>query len=161
MISYIAFGSNIGDSLANLKQARDLLAEEPEISVLASSKLYETLPYGGVEQDNFLNAVIKINTVLDPFSILIKLHQIEEKLGRERLVHWGPRTIDLDILLYGNQVVNAPELKIPHVELTKRSFVLIPLKDVYTEELLLEKPLDEWITLSGNQADVQLSKKEW
>lgn len=161
MISYLAFGSNMGDTLANLKKGRELLVADPEITLVASSKLYETAPYGGVEQADFLNGAIAIETTLDPFSLLIKIHQIEAQLGRERLIHWGPRTLDIDILLYGQQVVCAPELKIPHVELTKRSFVLIPLHDIYQETLLLEKPIAEWVALSGNEDEVKLSTKEW
>lgn len=159
-IVYIALGSNLGDKLGYLKDARQALSEQPQITVLASSKLYETDPYGDVEQDDFLNAAIKIETKLDPQELLDVLHQIEAELGRERLIHWGPRTIDLDILLFDDAVIQTKTLTIPHPELTKRSFVLIPLKDIYDGELG-GRSLTEWIEKSGNANEVRGSDVKW
>lgn len=159
-IVYIALGSNLGDKLGYLKDARQALSEQPQITVLASSKLYETAPYGDVEQDDFLNAAVKIETKLDPQELLDVLHQIEAELGRERLIHWGPRTIDLDILLFDDAVIQTKTLTIPHPELTKRSFVLIPLKDIYDGEIN-GKSLTEWIEASGNANEVRGSDVKW
>lgn len=161
MLSYLAFGSNLGDSLATLKKGRTLLAERSDISLLASSKLYETKPYGDVVQDDFLNGAILVETSLTPEELLTAIHQVEADLGRQRMIHWGPRTLDIDILLYGDEKIDLPILKIPHVELTKRSFVLIPLKDIYRKKNLLGEPIDYWINASGNQNEVKLSTKEW
>lgn len=161
MLSYLAFGSNLGDSLATLKKGRALLTDRSDISLLASSKLYETKPYGDVAQDDFLNGAILIETSLEPEELLTAIHQVEAALGRKRTIHWGPRTLDIDILLYGEEKLDLPTLKIPHVELTKRSFVLIPLKDIYREKLLLGETIDYWIKASGNQEEVKLSAKEW
>lgn len=160
MITYLALGSNMGERLALLKQARDLLAKDEKIDVLASSKLYETDPYGPVEQEDFLNAVVKVATSYQPYELLERIHEIEAELNRKRIIHWGPRTIDIDILLMGDLQMDEPDLTIPHKEMTKRSFVLIPLQDVYDLKLA-DKSLAEWITASGNQEEVRLAKEVW
>ncbi|WP_265456708.1 2-amino-4-hydroxy-6-hydroxymethyldihydropteridine diphosphokinase [Enterococcus sp. HY326] len=160
MITYLALGSNMGERLELLKAAREKLAADSQIEVLASSKLYETDPYGYTQQENFLNAVIKIDTSYQPADLLKKIHHIEAALDRKRLVHWGPRTIDIDILLMGDLNITTEELTIPHKEMTKRSFVLIPLRDVYHGELF-NKSLAAWIEASGNQQEVRLAKEVW
>lgn len=161
MIGYLALGSNQGDSLANLKAARTALAALPDVQVLASSRLYETDPYGPVPQDDFLNAVIRIETSLEPGVLLGKIHQIEADLGRVRTIRWGPRTIDIDILLMEGVNLTTPRLTIPHVEITKRAFVLIPLQDVYQEKTLQGKSVSEWIENTGDEKTVRLSEKVW
>lgn len=161
MIGYLALGSNMGDSLKNLTAARDQLDQLEGVTVLQSSKLYETDPYGPVAQDDFLNAVLQIECQLPAEMLLAEIHRIEAALGRTREIHWGPRTIDIDILLLGDLVMDTPQLTIPHKELTKRSFVLVPLQDVYPDENLLGRPLDEWITASGNRSEVRKSEKVW
>lgn len=160
MIAYIAFGSNMGERLTLLKTAREKLADLAEVTVLASSKLYETAPYGYTQQADFLNAVVKIETTLSPQTLLRQLQQIEHELDRVRKIHWGPRTIDLDILLMDGLSIQEPNLVVPHPELTKRSFVLVPLQDIHPAELF-GKSLTEWIQQTGNQADVRLAKEEW
>lgn len=160
MITYLALGSNLGNRLELLKAARASLAEDASITLLASSKLYETDPYGYTDQEDFLNAVVKVDTSYSPEELLKKIHEIEASLDRKRLIHWGPRTIDIDILLMGNLEIQTPDLIIPHKEMTKRSFVLIPLKDVYEGELL-GKSLAHWIEESGNQTEVRLAKEGW
>lgn len=160
-IGYLALGSNLGDSLTLLKSAVTLISKEKKITVLTKSKLYETAPYGGVSQDNFLNAVIKIDTILSPMELLETLQKIELQLGRERLVRWGPRTIDIDILLLEGVEISSERLSIPHIELTKRSFVLVPLKDVYEKKTLLSKSIKLLIEETGNKNDVWQSKESW
>lgn len=161
MIGYVALGSNIGDPYANLVKARNYLNEDPQIQVVASSKLYETDPYGYTDQDDFLNAVLKIDTSYTAEELLAVTQGIEQAMKRKKLIHWGPRIIDIDILLLGEQSVALPHLQVPHQELTKRSFVLIPLSDVYAEEQLLGTPIATWIQRSGNQEEVRVSEKEW
>lgn len=107
-----------------------------------------------------MNAVIKIKTDLSPQELLAVIHQIEADLGRKRLIHWGPRTIDLDILLFDKLQIQTEYLTIPHAELTKRSFVLVPLKDIYDEKII-GKSLTKWIDASGNADEVRGSGLEW
>ncbi|HFK9572386.1 TPA: 2-amino-4-hydroxy-6-hydroxymethyldihydropteridine diphosphokinase [Enterococcus faecalis] len=161
MIGYVALGSNVGDPYVNLVKARNYLNEDPQIQVVASSKLYETDPYGYTDQDDFLNAVLKIDTSYTAEELLAVTQGIEQAMKRKKLIHWGPRIIDIDILLLGEQSVALPHLQVPHQELTKRSFVLIPLSDVYAEEQLLGAPIATWIQRSGNQEEVRVSEKEW
>ncbi|MEI5995067.1 2-amino-4-hydroxy-6-hydroxymethyldihydropteridine diphosphokinase [Candidatus Enterococcus mansonii] len=160
-ISYLALGSNLGERLETLQKAVELLEQDKKIQVLEKSKLYETLPYGDVPQENYYNAVIKINTTYEPIQLLDKTQEIEKVLGRERLIHWGPRTLDIDILLMGDRTIATDRLSIPHKEMLKRSFVLIPLKDVYSDSIFKGKSLDEWITSTGNQAEVWLNRESW
>ena len=89
-----------------------------------------TAPYGGVEQDDFLNGALELKTLLPPEELLHRLHEIEAAAGRERLIHWGPRTLDLDILLYDDVVLDSPDLHIPHREMALRDFVLIPMAQI-------------------------------
>lgn len=128
--AYIALGSNMGDKEAYLKGAIAALEEMPDCQVTAVSDFLVTEPYGGVEQDDFLNGALELRTLLSPEELLERLHKIEYAAHRERLVHWGPRTLDLDILLYDDLVLDTPDLHIPHIELHKRDFVLIPLAEI-------------------------------
>ncbi|MDO4633340.1 MAG: 2-amino-4-hydroxy-6-hydroxymethyldihydropteridine diphosphokinase [Eubacteriales bacterium] len=128
--AYIALGSNMGDKLAYLNLAVLRLAEHPLCRVTKVSDYLLTEPYGGVEQDDFLNGALELQTLLPPEELLDLLHEIEQEAHRERLVHWGPRTLDLDILLYDDEIIDTPDLHIPHIELHKRDFVLIPLAQI-------------------------------
>jgi 2-amino-4-hydroxy-6-hydroxymethyldihydropteridine diphosphokinase len=159
--AYLALGSNLGDRLLTLQKATALLEQDAKIHVLAKSKLYETLPYGEVPQDNYLNAVLQIETAYEPFELLALTQEIEKKLGRERLIHWGPRTLDIDILLLDGVQMNTPTLTIPHAEMFKRSFVLIPLADVYEENTLQGKTFNEWIEATGNREEVLTNGESW
>ncbi|MGX7200107.1 2-amino-4-hydroxy-6-hydroxymethyldihydropteridine diphosphokinase [Enterococcus nangangensis] len=161
MKGYLALGSNLGSPLANLKEARRLLGATPGITVIASSKLYTTKPYGYLAQADFLNAVLKIETSLTPQALLAACQKVEQTLLRKREIHWGPRSIDVDILWLADATSNTATLTVPHPELTKRSFVLIPLKDVYDLPVLLGQSLDYWIKKSGNQQDVKESNEAW
>ncbi|MBR0365760.1 MAG: 2-amino-4-hydroxy-6-hydroxymethyldihydropteridine diphosphokinase [Clostridia bacterium] len=128
--AYIGIGSNLGDKKAYLDFAVDALRESESVRVVKVSEYIVTEPVGEVEQDDFLNACIEIDTVLTPSALLELLHEIENRAGRERTVHWGPRTLDMDILLYGDEVICTPELVIPHPELVKREFALGPLAEI-------------------------------
>ena len=128
--AYIALGSNMGDKKAYLDQAAAMLQENPDCEVIRVSRYLTTKPYGGVEQDDFLNGALELHTLLSPEELLDLLHEIEQKAHRERLVHWGPRTLDLDILLYDDLVLDTPDLHIPHAEMHLRDFVLIPMAEI-------------------------------
>jgi 2-amino-4-hydroxy-6-hydroxymethyldihydropteridine diphosphokinase len=129
--AYIGLGSNIGDRELKLLLAVAELGKLPGSRVTALSPFYETEPVGGVAQDNFYNAVARIATTLSPPALLDELQRIEvEVFHRKKSVHWGPRSMDLDILLYGDQVLHDDRLTIPHPHLATRRFVLQPLADI-------------------------------
>ncbi len=130
---FIALGSNVGDRERYISQAIDFLAAEVGIMVLKQSRSIETEPVGPIEQGLFLNAVIEISTALSPKDLLAKCLAIEERMGRIRTERWGPRTIDLDIVLFGNEVIDEAYLTIPHRELPNRNFVLAPLAEIAPE----------------------------
>ena len=143
--SYIALGSNLGDKKAYLDQAVKALHEHPQCRVQKVSSDLVTEPDGGVEQDDFLNACLALDTLLFPQELLDLLHEIEQAAHRERLIHWGPRTLDLDILLYDNEVLETEDLIIPHIEMHKRNFVLKPLAEIasYKRHPILGKTVGE------------------
>lgn len=129
-IAYIGLGSNMGDKIANLNKAIGELGKVPGNKVLAVSSFYKTEPVGRAEQDWFVNAAAEIETSLTPRELLNKLLYIEKNLGRVRDVKWGPRVIDLDILLYDDLVMDEEGLSIPHPYLHERGFVLVPLAEI-------------------------------
>jgi 2-amino-4-hydroxy-6-hydroxymethyldihydropteridine diphosphokinase len=126
--AYIAFGSNVGDRRANMREARTLLAKHAEI--LTASSVYSTEPVGYLDQGWYLNAVVKVRTELTPREMLNALQAIERTLGRERRIRNGPRTIDLDILLWGDTVVTEDGLTIPHPRAHERLFVMAPWAEI-------------------------------
>lgn len=128
--AYIALGSNMGDKKAYLDRAVALLDAADDCSVIQVSDYLVTEPYGEVEQDDFLNGALELKTLLPPYELLDLLHEIEADANRERIIHWGPRTLDLDILLYDDEVIDAPDLHIPHIEMHLRDFVLIPMAEI-------------------------------
>lgn len=127
---YLSIGSNMGDREQFIEQAISSLAQLPDCHIKKVSEILETEPYGGVAQDAFLNGAIHMTTLLSPKELLDALHKIEQDAGRERLIHWGPRTLDLDILFYDHEVVEDVNLCIPHVDLQNRWFVLKPLSEI-------------------------------
>ncbi len=127
---YIAIGSNMGNKEAYMEQAVNALVSDSNFRKVRTSEWLVTKPYGGVEQDDFLNGVIEAQTLLSPRQLLERLHEIEQQAGRERLVHWGPRTLDLDILFYEDRIVNEEDLIIPHMDMANREFVLKPLSEL-------------------------------
>jgi len=133
VIAYIGIGSNVGDREANCRKAIALLAEAG--MVVSVSSLYRTEPVGFHEQEDFINAVAAVETDRTPDDLLQLCHAIEDRLGRTRGQRWGPRTADLDILLYGSRVVNQPGLAIPHPRMATRRFVLAPLAEIAPDAL--------------------------
>jgi len=143
--AYLSVGSNIGDRLNNIVQAVNLLRSNKHIYNVTVSSVYETEPVGNVEQQNFYNIGIKIETDLDPFLLLEALHDIEQKLHRKRLVRWGPRTIDLDIIDYENYQIKTDILTLPHQERDNRKFVLEPLLEISKDDPAYHNLLQEKI----------------
>lgn len=130
VIAYIGIGSNLGQPEEQCLEAMRRMASVKEIAFLRRSSLYRTEPMGVKNQPRFVNAVAEVRTSLSPRALLRILMQIEEAMGRVRDVHWGPRTIDLDILLFGQEIIQEDDLVIPHPELHKRRFVLVPLNEL-------------------------------
>ena len=130
MIVYVGLGSNVGDREAPLRAALDQLAAMPDTELVATSSFYETEPVGSIDQPWFLNAVASLDTDLPPGQVLWNLQRIERALGRVRAERWGPRTLDLDLLLAGDRVIEEPGLVVPHPELLNRAFALVPLVEL-------------------------------
>ena len=128
--AFVGIGSNLGDREDTLRRAVELLAAEEGIEVVAVSQLRETEPVGPVEQGLFLNGAVLVTTRLPPRELLERLLAVEQRLGRVRKERFGPRTIDLDLLVYGEQVIDEPGLTIPHPRLHERRFALDPLADL-------------------------------
>ncbi|UCG34673.1 MAG: 2-amino-4-hydroxy-6-hydroxymethyldihydropteridine diphosphokinase [Candidatus Omnitrophota bacterium] len=128
--AFIAIGANLGDRGENIKKAIELLGQNTEITIEKVSSIKETEPAGGPPQPRYLNGVIKVKTVLGPQQLFRVLQDIENRLGREKTVRFGPRIIDLDILLYGDKIISQPDLEIPHPRMGKREFVMEPLREI-------------------------------
>lgn len=128
--AYIALGSNMGDKKAYLDRAVEELDQKQGCKVEQVSGYITTAPYGGVEQDDFLNGCLRLSTLLGPEELLAAIHEIESAAGRKREIRWGPRTLDLDILLYDDSVYDSKSLTIPHAEMHLRDFVLEPLSEI-------------------------------
>jgi 2-amino-4-hydroxy-6-hydroxymethyldihydropteridine diphosphokinase len=130
----IAFGSNLGDRHTTLAGAYAAFTAHPAVTPLARSRLFETAPVGGPDgQGRFLNTVLKIGTTLSPHALLAHCMAVEQQFKRERVIRWDARTLDLDVLLYGDEVIATPDLEIPHPRMHQRRFVLVPLADVAAE----------------------------
>jgi 2-amino-4-hydroxy-6-hydroxymethyldihydropteridine diphosphokinase len=128
--AYIGFGSNLGDRLNNCRNAIGALAALPPCSLLKTSSFYETSPVGLVEQPTFINGVVLLETTEDAHWLMQQMQEIEKTFGRIRTLKWGPRSIDLDLLFFDDQIINTPELSVPHPSLHERRFVLEPLNEV-------------------------------
>lgn len=130
VVCYLGVGSNLGNRRKNIQKALDCLAKTKGIKIEKSSRIYETKALGGPAQRKFLNGAIKIRTSLRPQLLLVTLKKIEKDLGRKPTVRFGPRPIDLDILLYGNKMIKTKNLVIPHPRMFTREFVLKPLREI-------------------------------
>ncbi len=129
-VAYISLGSNMGDKVDSLKQAVALLNAHEEIKVTAVSSVYDTDPVGYEDQDLFMNIAVAVETTLSPVQLLEVCQSIEEELKRVRIIRWGPRTMDLDIVLFDDQVIDTERLIIPHPRMHERGFVLVPLAEI-------------------------------
>ncbi len=158
---YLSLGSNIGERQDYLHEAVHLLGKQAQILVEKQSQFYETSPVGNVIQDNFINLALKISTTLEPFALLTLIHEIEAKLNRERKIHWGPRTIDIDIIFYGELELNENNLVIPHKEVFNRLFVLIPLLELLDKNSKYFSKIEEAVTrLKATTQTVQVVPEE-
>lgn len=129
-ISFLSLGSNLGDRLDHLSKAITALANQPKIKVLKVSSVYQTKPVGGPEQDDYLNAVVKIQTELSALELLDVTQSIENNEGRIREVRWGPRTLDIDVLTYDDLISADEKLTLPHPRISERAFVLVPFFEI-------------------------------
>jgi 2-amino-4-hydroxy-6-hydroxymethyldihydropteridine diphosphokinase len=129
-VTYLGLGSNLGDRKANLEQAIQKLAVHPKVKISKISSFHETVPVGYEAQPDFLNAVVEVETTLDPKQLLDLALSIETSMGRKRTIRWGPRVIDIDILLYDNEHIEEDGLSIPHPRMLERRFVVEPLAEV-------------------------------
>lgn len=143
--AYVAFGSNLGNKKKFLDDGIQGLKDTPSCKVESVSEYLVTEPYGGVEQDEFLNGVLKLRTLLTPEELLDRLHELEAAANRERIIHWGPRTLDLDILFYDNEIIDTPNLHIPHIDMENRDFVLKPMDEIapYYRHPVLNKTIHQ------------------
>jgi len=146
---YLSLGSNIGNKVDNLDKAVDILRNNTSIHKLIVSDYYTTDPMGYVDQDEFVNIAVGLTTDLEPLRLLDLCQLIEEKLERKRLIHWGPRSIDVDIIYYDDIEINESRLIVPHPRMYERNFVLTPLKEIAPE-----------LTILGSHIDVLLDKVE-
>lgn len=161
--AYLALGSNLGERQDHLKRAINEIHAVPGITVKAISDVYETDPVGYEDQPAFLNMVILVETDLAPEELLGKTLGIEQKLGRVRTIRWGPRLIDIDILLYGDWQVSLPDLQIPHPAMAERAFVLIPLRDIWGEAPLpvLNKPIQQYLDKQDEKGVRKWGMLDW
>ncbi|MDV6315559.1 2-amino-4-hydroxy-6-hydroxymethyldihydropteridine diphosphokinase [Idiomarina sp. HP20-50] len=134
--AFIALGSNLGKPAENILSALKVLSEDPRWQLLAYSSLYGSKPMGPQDQPDYVNAVCSVSTKLTAAALLQALHDIEDAFGRKRVRHWGERTLDLDLLLFGEQQHHSEQLRVPHPGLYERNFVLVPLADIASDWLL-------------------------
>lgn len=136
-LAYVGLGANLGDPLAALINAHDALAAHPDITVRSRSALYRSAPVGPAGQPDYLNAALALDSDLDALPLLRLLQMLENSAGRRRAERWGPRTLDLDLLLFGDEIRNGEDLTLPHPRIAERNFVLQPLMDVAGPDLRL------------------------
>lgn len=128
--AYIGLGSNLDQPAQQLRLALRELEDLPQTRLIRHSSLYESPPLGPPDQPDYVNAVAILATSLDPYSLLDQLQVVEQRHGRERGEHWGPRTLDLDLLLFGEDRIDSPRLQVPHPQMLRRAFVLVPLSEL-------------------------------
>ena len=156
-IAYIALGANLGDPATTVRAAFGALANLPESRVLHCSSLYRTAPVGLADQPEFITAVAKLETTLAPEALLDALHEIEQRFGRVRAERNGPRTLDLDLLLYDDQFIDLPRLTLPHPRLHLRAFVLQPLAEIAPDLAIPGRgTVAAWLPAVANQGIVKL-----
>ncbi len=143
----LALGSNIGDKVAHIDDAVRAVSHDGLVRVVARSANYRTAPWGNVDQDWFVNAVMGVATELPPLALLARCQEVERQLGRARTVKWGPRVIDVDILTYGEITLATPELTLPHPHMTERAFVLRPLLDIAPGLQIRGRTVADWLAL--------------
>lgn len=160
IIVYIGLGSNLGGDLASPKQniasAIEAVGEIQSTRMISASSFYESKPVGPQDQGDYINAVVKLETDLDATELLDNLQAIENDHGRERKQHWGPRTLDLDILLFGDQIIHNERLTVPHSEICNRPFVLVPLAEIESDCVIPDKGLVTDLISKLDQAELKV-----
>ena len=158
--AYIGLGGNVGDVISNIAAALRHLDQQDRICVVDVSRLYRTAPWGLENQDWFHNACVEVTTQLRPMELLNICLDFEKTLGRQRDIKWGPRPIDLDILIYGDKEINLPNLTIPHPRIKDRLFVLQPLCDLSPELLLDGEAIKNWRQRLEDKGDIEAVELE-
>jgi len=155
-VAYIGLGSNIGNKSGNILKALDILGQFNGLKITKISSFYETEPVGYEDQDWFVNAVAQIETILSPDKLLNAFKKTEQAMGRRNTIRWGPREIDIDLLIYDQLCLNSPELIIPHPHLHERAFVLAPLAEIapYQIHPILKKTVAELLSELQSQKTV-------
>ncbi len=153
-------GSNLGDTVGYLKQGLTELGKVEGVKIIGTAFIYKTEPIGYQDQEWFANTVAEVETSLEPLKLLKVLQDIETKLGRVRIIRWGPRTLDLDILLLGEEEIHTPDLEIPHPRITERAFVAVPLAELVPEMLLEGKKVREWAEILSKQQKITCTKEK-
>lgn len=161
-LAYISLGTNLGDRSGNLASALRLLQQQKGVKLEEWSSVYETEPVGYLKQDRFLNMVISVSTNLSALELLRVCQRVEQKLGRKRLIRWGPRNIDLDILLYNHENIETEQLTIPHPQMLGRAFVLVPLMEIDERVKVprAEKSLADYLREIPDREGVQIWKRK-
>ncbi|RRK10596.1 2-amino-4-hydroxy-6-hydroxymethyldihydropteridine diphosphokinase [Lactiplantibacillus garii] len=149
---YLSVGSNIHPRVQNIQRALRLLRAVAAITVVATSHWYETEPWGNRDQANFYNVSVALTTTLTPDELLAELHVIEQALHRRRLIHWGPRTIDLDIIFWGARQIHTPLLTVPHAQAAHRNFVLLPTQEIAADDPLVGPQVDRLVAKNQDQS---------
>ena len=144
--AYLGLGTNMGDKQAYLKEACKIISDNPNINIVKISKIYKTKAWGYTNQDDFLNICIEVDTNLSPEELLEVCHEVENKLNRVRVIRWGPRTIDVDILFFNNIISTDENLTLPHPRIKERAFVLIPLMDLNKELVIDNKTISYYLS---------------
>ena len=160
-VAVLGLGGNIGDTRQLLAAAIDRLARHPGIRVEAVSALYRTPPWGKTDQPPFLNAAARIDTSLSARGLLEAVLSVERQLGRERNERWGPRLVDIDILLFGDQAIDEPGLHVPHPRLTERAFALAPLVDVMPDARLSGRRAADWLNEADRAGMERVAEPGW
>ena len=160
-LAVLGLGGNIGETRQLLAAAVARLAEHPGIRVEAVSALYRTPPWGKTDQPHFLNAAVRIETSLTARGLLNAVLSIERQFGRERSQRWGPRTVDIDVLLFAGEAIDEPGLHIPHPRLTERAFALAPLVDVVPDAELSGRRAADWLNHADRAGMVRLAEPDW
>lgn len=158
----LGLGGNIGDPKAAMAQALRLLDAREDCRVLAVSRLYSTPPWGNIDQADFFNCCALIETTLAPEDLLATGLSIEKGMKRERLERWGPRTIDIDVLTYGDAERDTQPLQLPHPRMTERAFVLMPLADIAADLMIKGRPVSSWLALVDiNGISIAEENRDW
>lgn len=152
--AYLGLSSNVGDRISNLNKAIEMLDEIEGAEVLEKSRIYETAPVGYQDQGMFLNMACKVRVSIEPHALLGAIQNIECALKRVRTIKNGPRTIDVDILLFGNSEIETPNLTVPHPKMFERAFVLVPLSDIYPSDEIMGISFKERIQSCADKNDI-------